>query len=47
MGGKGEEAQQIAGLLDCLIPIGGGCGCQQIFEGGLSRTQRFLIGFDL
>ncbi len=42
-----EQAKQIACLLDRLVPIGGGCGRQQILESDLSCAQCFLIGLDL
>jgi hypothetical protein len=42
-----EEAKQIAYLLDRLVPVIGGRGCQQLFEFRLSRAQRFLVGFHL
>ena len=42
-----EESKQVTCLLNRLVPITGGRGCQQVFEFCLSRSQRFLVGFDL
>jgi len=43
----GEEAQQIASLLDCLRPVRGRSGREKILEFRLSRVQRRLIRLDL
>ena len=42
-----EESEQVACLLNRLVPITGGRGCQQVFEVRLSRSQRFLVSLDL
>jgi len=43
----GEEAQQIACLLDRFRPIRSGSSREQILEFRLSRVQRRLVSFDL